>query len=123
MVATDVLAGIAIAIAISALDLLRRIADPHDGVLGFVAGVAGMHDVDDYPTATTLPGLLVYRYDAPLFFANADDFAGKTRQAVAEETHPVRWFVLNAEAISEIDLTACDELERLRADHEAFLDL
>ena len=116
VVATDVLAGIAIAIAISALDLLRRIADPHDGVLGFVAGVAGMHDVDDYPTATTLPGLLVYRYDAPLFFANADDFAGKTRQAVAEETHPVRWFVLNAEAISEIDLTACDELERLRAD-------
>ncbi len=116
VVATDVLTGIAIAIAFSVLDLLRRIADPHDGVLGFVPGVAGMHDIDDYPTATTVPGLLVYRYDAPLFFANADDFAGKCRKVLAAETTPVRWFVLNAEAISEIDLTACDELERLRAE-------
>jgi high affinity sulfate transporter 1 len=116
VVLTDVLLGIAIAIALSALDLLRRIADPHDGVLGFVPGVAGMHDIDDYPTATTVPGLVVYRYDAPLFFANADDFAAKARGILAEEQHPVRWFVLNAEAISEIDLTACDELERLRAD-------
>ncbi len=116
VVATDVLTGIAIAIAFSVLDLLRRIADPHDGVLGFVPGVAGMHDIEDYPTATTLPGLVVYRYDAPLFFANADDFAAKARTALADETEPVRWFILNAEAISEIDLTACDELERLRAE-------
>jgi len=116
VVATDVLTGIVIAIALSVLDLLRRIADPHDGVLGFVPGVAGMHDIDDYPTATTIPGLVVYRYDAPLFFANADDFAVKARTALAEETHAVSWFILNAEAISEIDLTACDELERLRAD-------
>lgn len=116
VVLTDVLVGIGVAVALSAIDLLRRIADPHDGVLGFVPGLAGMHDVDDHPTATTVPGLLMYRYDAPLFFANAEHFALKARHEFTHETAPVKWFVLNAEAISEIDLTACDELERLRSD-------
>jgi SulP family sulfate permease len=63
----DVLYGIAVAVALSILDLLRRIARPHDGILGFVPGLAGMHDIDDYATGRQLPGLLVYRYDAPLF--------------------------------------------------------
>ncbi|MDO5698043.1 MAG: SulP family inorganic anion transporter [Dermatophilus congolensis] len=119
VVLTDVLVGIGVAVALSAIDLLRRIADPHDGVLGFVPGLAGMHDIDDHPTATTVPGLLMYRYDAPLFFANAEHFALKARHELTHETAPVKWFVLNAEAISEIDLTACDELERLRSDLEA----
>ena len=59
---------------LSILDLLRRLAHAHDSVLGFVPGLAGMHDVDDYPEATAVPGLIVYRYDAPLCFANAQDF-------------------------------------------------
>ena len=70
----DVLYGIAVAVALSILDLLRRIARPHDGILGYVPGLAGMHDIDDYATGWQVPGLLVYRYDAPLFFANAEDF-------------------------------------------------
>ncbi|HEU5486327.1 MAG TPA: SulP family inorganic anion transporter, partial [Microlunatus sp.] len=65
VLAVDVLYGIGIAIALSMLNLLRRIVRPHDAVLGFAPGVAGMHDVDDYPEATQIPGLLVYRYDAP----------------------------------------------------------
>ncbi|HET9650270.1 MAG TPA: SulP family inorganic anion transporter, partial [Microlunatus sp.] len=74
VLAVDVLYGIAIAIGLSVLNLLRRIARPHDAILGFAPGVAGMHDIDDYPDATLVPGLLVYRYDAPLFFADANDF-------------------------------------------------
>jgi sulfate permease, SulP family len=111
-----VLPGIGVAIGLSVLDLLRRIVHPHDGVLGYVPGMAGMHDIDDHPRSLQVPGLVVYRYDSPLFFANADDFLTRARRAVAdaEGTAPVEWLVLNAEAISEIDLTAMDALEELR---------
>ncbi|MEU5266845.1 sulfate permease [Amycolatopsis sp. NPDC021455] len=108
-----VLYGVLAAVGLSILDLLRRIARPHDGILGTVPGLAGMHDVDDYPAATTEPGLVVYRYDAPLCFANAEDFR---RRALAAADETTRWFVLNAEANVELDVTAADALDRLRED-------
>jgi high affinity sulfate transporter 1 len=111
-----VLYGVLAAIALSILDLLRRVARPHDSVQGFVPGVAGMHDIDDYPQAQLEPGLLVYRYDAPLFFANAEDFRTRAMAAVDENPNPVRWFVLNAEANVDVDLTALDALDQLRTD-------
>jgi high affinity sulfate transporter 1 len=117
-----VLYGVLVAIALSILDLLRRVARPHDGVLGLVPGVAGMHDLDDYPDASPVPGLVVYRYDAPLFFANAEDFRERALAAVVENPEgvaPVEWFVLNAEANVEVDLTAVDALDQLRRDLEA----
>ncbi|CPU33420.1 sulfate ABC transporter [Mycobacteroides abscessus] len=77
-----VLYGILAAVALSILDLLHRVAHPHDGVLGFVPGVPGMHDIDDYPNASPVPGLVVYRYDAPLCFANAEDFRRRAISAV-----------------------------------------
>jgi SulP family sulfate permease len=118
VLATGLLAGIGIAVGLSLLDLIRRIAHPHDGILGYVPGLAGMHDVDDYPLATQVPGLVVYRYDSPLFFANADDFLGRAMASV-RRTHPKPlWFVLNAEANVEVDLTAVDTLEQLRASLE-----
>ena len=101
------------AIALSVLDLLRRIAR-HDAVLGFVPGLAGMHDIEDYQGGRELPGLLICRYDSPLFFANAEDFERRALAALDDEDHPVRWFVLNIEAISEIDITGADALEKLR---------
>src|SRR5450755_3275101 len=61
-----VLYGVLVAVALSIAELLRRLARPHDGILGYVPGMAGMHDVDDYPHARQVPGLVVYRYDAPL---------------------------------------------------------
>ncbi len=112
----DVLNGVLFAIGLSILDLLRRIARPHDGILGEAPGVAGMHDIDDYPMATRIPGLVVYRYDAPLCFANADDFRRRALAAVEESPTPVAWFLLNAEANVEIDITAADAIEDLRAD-------
>ena len=113
-----VLYGVLAAVVISILDLLRRVARPHDAILGFVPGVAGMHDVDDYPEASPEPGLLVYRYDAPLFFANAEDFRSRALAAVSESGEPVRWFLLNAEANVEVDITALDALDQLRDELE-----
>lgn len=111
-----VLGGIAAAVTVSVLDLLRRIVDPHDGVLGYVPGVAGMHDVDDYPQAVQVPGLVVYRYDAPLFFANSANFLTKALENVrnAQDEGPVQWLLLNVEANVEVDVTAVDALESLR---------
>jgi high affinity sulfate transporter 1 len=111
-----VLYGVLVAVALSILDLLRRVSHAHDSVLGFVPGLAGMHDVDDYPQASRVPGLLVYRYDAPLCFANAEDFRRRALAAVDDDPVPVEWFVLNAEANVEVDLTALDALDRLRAE-------
>lgn len=103
--------GVVVAIGLSVLDLLRRVARPHDAIEGFVPGLAGMHDVDDFPDAQEVPGLLVYRYDSPLFFANAEDFRTRAIAAVDRAAVPVRWFVLNAEAIVEVDITGIDSLE------------
>jgi sulfate permease, SulP family len=94
-------------------DLLRRVARPHDAILGQVSGLAGMHDVDDYPTAQTIPGLVVYRYDSPLFFANAEDFKRRALAAVDSAETPA-WLILNVEAIIEVDITGLDAAERLR---------
>lgn len=113
VVAIGVLPAVLVAIGLSFLDLLRRVARPHDAVLGYVEGLAGMHDVEDHPDARVVTGLVVYRYDSPLFFANADDF--RTRAlAAATAFGPAQWFLINAEAISDIDSTALDALESVR---------
>lgn len=116
VLALGLLYGVLVAVALSILDLLRRVAHAHDSVLGIVPGLAGMHDIDDYPQASPLPGLLVYRYDAPLCFANAEDFRRRALAAVDADPVPVEWFVLNAEANVEVDLTALDALDQLRAE-------
>lgn len=108
------LPGIGVAVGLSLLDVIRRIVHPHDGILGYVPGLAGMHDIDDYPGAIQVPGLVVYRYDSPLFFANADDFRSRALAAVREAEPAAQWFILNAEANIEVDLTAADMLEELR---------
>ncbi|HET9117480.1 MAG TPA: SulP family inorganic anion transporter [Pseudonocardiaceae bacterium] len=109
----NILYGVLVAIGVSVADLLRRVARPHDAILGQVQGLAGMHDVDDYPTAHTIPGLVVYRYDSPLFFANADDFKHRAMAAAEAATQP-QWFLLNVEANVEVDITGLDAVEWLR---------
>ncbi|MBX7432162.1 sulfate permease [Mycobacterium sp. Y57] len=116
VIAFGVLYGVVVAIGLSVADLLRRLAHAHDSVQGLVPGLAGMHDVDDYPEAAVIPGLLVYRYDAPLFFANAADFRRRALAAVDQSAPPVHWFVLNAESNVEVDLTALSALEQLRVE-------
>lgn len=111
---TDILIGVALAVGLSVIDLFTRIARPHDAVLGKVPGMAGLHDIDDWPGTATWPGLVMYRYDAPLCFANAENFKQRVLSAIANEASPVHWFILNTEAIINIDITAVDMLEDLR---------
>jgi SulP family sulfate permease len=111
-----VLPGVLVAVSLSLVDMIKRVARPHDAVEGLVPDLAGMHDLDDYPTAEAVPGLLVYRYDAPLFFANAENFLTRVRESVA--TYDPEWVLLNFEAMGEVDLTGADALETLRAELE-----
>ena len=119
VVAFDLLIGIGVAVAVSVGDLVRRIARAHDAVQGIVPNLAGLHDIEDYPEATTIPGLVVYRYDAPLCFANVADFRRNVLKAIDDETTPVEWVLLNMEANVEIDLSATDMLEDLRSHLES----
>src|SRR3954468_20280106 len=117
-VVIGILQGVVLAIALSLLEMLFRLARPHEGVLGRVPGVAGMHDVADYPDARTIPGCMFYRYDAPLFFVNIGDLRERVDNLVdiendARPDAPVRWVVLNVEANVEIDITAADGLREL----------
>ena len=111
---TDILVGVGIAVSLSVIELFSRVARPHDAVLGKVPNLAGLHDIEDWEGATTIPGLVIYRYDAPLCFANAANFKQRSLEAMEAETNPVEWFVLNMEANVEIDITAIDILFELR---------
>jgi sulfate permease, SulP family len=111
----QILYGVLLAVAMSVVELLARVARPHDAILGAVPGLAGMHDVDDYPAAAEVPGVVFYRYDSPLFFANAEDFGRRALAAVEQHGGAVRWFVLNVEAMVEVDITGLDALEAVRS--------
>ncbi|MEK9809639.1 MAG: STAS domain-containing protein, partial [Candidatus Nanopelagicales bacterium] len=82
-------------------------------VLGQPAGVPGWHDIGDYPQAKQVAGLVVFRYDSPLFFADAEDFQRRAWQAVQDAEPPARWLLLNVEGIIEVDLTGLDALAGL----------
>ena len=112
----DILYGVVAAVGLSVAELLWRVGRPHDAIQGLVPGLAGMHDVDDYPQAETVPGLVVYRYDAPLFFANAQDFRRRALAAAGHGPGQARWFVLNTEANVEVDFTALEAVEAVRAE-------
>lgn len=71
--------------------MCRVVARPHGGILGYVPGVAGMHDIDDCADARVVPGLVVYRYDSPLFFANVEDFKRRARESLDLVPAPVEW--------------------------------
>ncbi len=108
-----VLPGIAIAVAVSVADAFRRSWRPYQAVLGRVDGLAGYHDLRSYPEAQLLPGLVLFRFDAPLFFANARTFREQVL-ALSNEVSPI-WILVAAEPITDVDTTAADMLEELDA--------
>jgi sulfate permease, SulP family len=116
VLALNILYGVLAAVVLSVAELLFRVGRPHDAIQGLVPGLAGMHDIDDYPEAKTIPGLVVYRYDAPLFFANAQDFRRRALAAATQASPPARWFILNTEACVEVDFTALEAVEAVRAE-------
>jgi MFS superfamily sulfate permease-like transporter len=109
-----VLPGILIAVALSILNVFRRVWWPHQTRLGRVEAVPGLHDIDQYPDAQLLPGLVVFRFDAPLIFANARTFDEQVRELVADQ-QDLRWVLVAAEPITDVDTTAADMLEQLDA--------
>jgi high affinity sulfate transporter 1 len=122
-----VLWGIAIAVIIAILLFFRRNWWPHGAVLGRVEGMPGWHSVDAYPDARQHRGVVVYRWEAPLFFANAGLFRQQIRRLVKEKQPS--WVVLQCEAITDIDVTAAEMLEQLDKElnakgvHLAFAEL
>jgi high affinity sulfate transporter 1 len=112
VVLLGVLAGIAIAVALSIANAFRRSWWPYQTELGRVHGLAGYHDVHSYPDAELMPGLILFRFDAPLFFANARTFRDQVRRLAVAEPRPA-WIVIAAAPITDIDTTAADMLESL----------
>ncbi|SFN66007.1 high affinity sulphate transporter 1 [Streptomyces sp. cf124] len=113
-----VLPGIAVAVALSVLNVFRRAWWPYNTVLGRVRDLEGYHDIRSYPQARQLPGLVIYRFDAPLFFANAKAFRDEVRRLASAEPRP-SWIVIAAEPMTDVDTTAADVLEELDEDLNA----
>src|SRR6516225_4348977 len=108
-----VIPGIGIAIVIAVIEFLWDGWRPHFAVLGRVEGVRGYHDITRYPNARQLPGLVLFRWDAPLFFANAELFKDCALDAMAKAPAPVEWLVVAAEPVTSVDVTAADALSEL----------
>jgi MFS superfamily sulfate permease-like transporter len=100
------------------LGFIWRAWRPYDAVLGRVEGLKGYHDVTRYPEAQRIPGLVIFRWDAPLFFANAEIFRDHVLQAVADAPTPTKWVVIAAEPVTDIDTTAADVLSALHEELE-----
>ncbi|WP_394329863.1 SulP family inorganic anion transporter [Bradyrhizobium mercantei] len=116
--------GIGLAIAVAIAEFLWDGWRPHSAVLGRAHGVKGYHDITRYPDARRIPGLVLFRWDAPLFFANAEFFKERVLDAVATSPTPVRWLVVAAEPVTSVDVTACDTVAELdEALHEKGIEL
>jgi SulP family sulfate permease len=107
-----VVPGIIFGVALSLMGLISRISHPSDAVLSEVPG-RGFHDVGSTAGAQTIPGLIAYRFYAPLLFPNASHFVERVRKLIAESPTPPRWFVLDAQAVTDIDVTAVELLHTL----------
>lgn len=113
VVAFGMLTGILVAVGLSLAVFLGSVTRPHDAVLGPVDGVDGFHDVAEERDAQAAPGVVVYRFDGPLFFANADYFFNRASSLI--DGKPLRCFVLDLEAVTTVDVTAARAVEKLRA--------
>ena len=125
VIAVGVLQALLLAVALSVVDAVRRSADPHDAVLGYVERLDRYADVRIHPTARTVPGVLVYRLDDRLFFANTNYVEGRIREAVAGAPAPVHWLVFDAEALNHVDATGvrmlAEMIESLRKESITFV--
>jgi high affinity sulfate transporter 1 len=116
--------GIGIAIVFAIIEFLWDGWRPYSAVLGRADGVEGYHDITRYPTARQIPGLTLFRWDAPLFFANAELFKERVLDAVAKAPSPARWLVVTAEPVTSVDVTASDALAELHGTlHDAGIKL
>ncbi len=115
------LPGVFLAVGLTFVWLLYVGSRPHDAILGRTKGlgIRGFHDVQNYPEAKTLPGLLIYRFDYDLLFYNVDYFKQRLLKAIAEAETPVEWVVLDASPVNVLDVTAIQKFEELREELKA----
>ncbi|MDH4556601.1 sulfate permease [Pseudomonas sp. BN417] len=106
--------GICIAVVIAVIEFLWDGWRPHVAVLGRVDGIRGYHDIQRYPQARRVPGLVLFRWDAPLFFANAEWFQESVMEALEQSPMPVRRLVVAAEPVTSVDVTSADMLAELQ---------
>lgn len=124
VVLLGVIKGIFIAIGLALFAFIWRAWKPYDAVLGHVDGLKSYHDISRHPEARRIPGLVLFRWNAPLFFANAETFREQVLRAVADAPTPTRWVVVTAEPITDVDVTAADVLADLdKSLHQAGMDL
>ena len=114
-----VLPGVLLAVALLLFWLLTVASRPHDAVLGSVEGIKGFHDIEEFPGATTIPGLILYRFDVNVVFFNADYFRNRVRAAIAAAETPVEWVVVDASSINVVDITALQKVDELREELSA----
>jgi high affinity sulfate transporter 1 len=112
VIAVGVLQALLVAVALSIVDVVARSAKPHDAVLGYVDRLGRYANVTFHPSARVTPGVLVYRLDDRLFFANSRHFKARVREAIAGASTSVRWFVFDAEGTTEIDASGAEALEQ-----------
>lgn len=105
--------GIGLAIVVAVVEFLWDGWRPHSAVLARAEGVQGYHDITRYPDARFIPGLVIFRWDAPLFFANAELFQDRILDAISGSPTRVRRLVVAAEPVTSIDVTAADVLAEL----------
>ncbi len=113
VVVLGVLEALIVAVALSILDVSRRSSRPHDAVLGWVERLGRYADVELHPSARVTPGVVVYRLDDRLFFANAQYVKGRIREAIRGAREQVAWLVFDAEAVTHIDSTGIEALDEL----------
>ena len=118
MIALGVLQALTIAVALSIVDVVRRSAQPHDAVLGWVDRLGRYANVQLHRSARITPGVVIYRLDDRLFFANARYVQGRVREAVNGAPKPTRWLVFDAESVIDVDATGLAALTELRAELE-----
>lgn len=113
-----ILEGIALAVFLSVINIFRRAWWPYMTWLGKVPGIAGHHDIEQYPNAKQIPGLAIFRFDAPLFFANCQTFQDMIRKYISENPD-TKWILIAAQPITDIDTTAADMLLALDSELDA----
>jgi high affinity sulfate transporter 1 len=116
--------GIFISVGFALLAFIWRAWRPYCAVLGRIDGIKGYHDITRHPEAHRIPGLVLFRWDAPLFFSNAEMFREQVLRAVSEAPTPTKWVVVAAEPVTDVDITAADVLAELVEElHRAGIEL
>ncbi|MBI4894109.1 MAG: sulfate permease [Acidobacteria bacterium] len=116
VLALGILKGLLLAICLTLVALMKKLTSPQESMLGRIPGTQTFADIKRYPEAQPIPGLLIYRPNGVVFFANVNRIMANLRQAIAQAPAPLRAVILNLEAVSETDVTSLDLLEQLRAD-------